>query len=111
MTGTIPSLPSMPTMPRMGLAGGGGPAAVEFDVVVNFSSGSGALDAIKMNAGTHGANWGTWHDYHDGIEDDPNLYSNIEDHEVTFPVDLDVGGTLYGGPTGTQGQGMTFDFT
>lgn len=86
--------------------------SIPFDVIVNFSDGtvSSPLTGTNINNGTHGASWGTWHEFH-GVLDGSNTHSFVEDHDVNFPVDLDVGGTLYAGPTGTQGKGLTFDFT
>jgi hypothetical protein len=80
-----------------------GPASqpVPFDVMVNFSAGSGALTATHLNNGTHGANWGTW-------TSNTINYSTIVDHAVVLPFKLLVDGDLY---DGSEGQGMRFDFT
>ena len=75
-------------------------SAIPFDVIQNFSSGSGALDSTKLAAGAHGAAWGTWNT--GGTAD----HTVIENHAVTLPFDLSVAGTLY---NGGEGQGITFD--
>jgi hypothetical protein len=82
------------------------PVVVPMDVVVNFSAGSGALTATHFNDGVHGANWGTWRAYHEGIADEANTHTVIEDHDVTLPFQLLVDSVLY---DGSEGQGMTFD--
>jgi hypothetical protein len=89
---------------------GGRPAveSVPFDVVVNFSAGSGALTATHLNNGTHGADWGTWRAYHNGTPDAANDHTTIEDHAVTLPFKVSVGGSEY---DGSEGQGLTFDHT
>jgi hypothetical protein len=91
---------------------GGRPAVesvqVPMDVVVNFSDGSGTLTATKMNNGTHGANWGPWQEWHDGVFGDPNQYSSIENHDAQLPFQILCDGQLY---DGSEGQGMTFDFS
>jgi hypothetical protein len=81
---------------------GVGATGVEFDIVVNFSDGTGALTATKMNNGTHGAAWGSW-----TVEDTID-HTAIEDHAVTLPFKLLVDGSLY---DGSEGQGITFDLT
>ena len=85
-------------------APGSGAATVPFDIIQNFSSGSGALDATKLEAGSHGADWGAW-----GVVDTVSVdHTVIATHDVsalTLPV-IAVGGTNY---TGTEGQGATFD--
>lgn len=83
-----------------------GVGVVEMDVIANFSNGSGALTATKLNAGMHGANLGTWKDFHSNIHDEPNLHTTIDDHDVTFPGVIVAGGVNY---DGSEGQGMTFD--
>lgn len=70
------------------------------DVIVNFSNGSGAMTAAKMNAGTHGAAWGTW------TEDTTITHAVIANHDVRFPGLIEVGGSTY---DGSEGQGLTFD--
>jgi hypothetical protein len=87
---------------------GGRPAveSVPFDVVVNFSAGSGALTATHLNNGTHGADWGTWEEWHQGGDGTPNEHSTIVDHDIALPFSLLVGGNLY---DGSEGQGMSFD--
>ncbi len=84
-----------------------GVGSVPMDVVVNFSSGSGALTAAALNAGTHGDNWGTWKEYHNGAEDAANTHTSIVNHAVAFPGALLCGGQRY---DGSEGQGLTFDF-
>jgi hypothetical protein len=75
---------------------------IPFDILVNFSSGSGALDTTKLVAGVHGENWGTWRASPDYTVD----HTVIEDHAVTTPFILDIGGTEY---DGSEAQGITFD--
>src|SRR5262245_361738 len=91
-----------------GIITSGSLGTVNMDVVVNFSDGSGALTATKLNNGTHGANWGTWHEYHQGAADAANTHSLIENHNVLFPGVIACGGQQY---TGAEGQGLTFDFS
>jgi hypothetical protein len=75
--------------------------AVAFDVIVNFSDGTGALTATKLNAGTHGEDWGLW-------ESNTINYSTIEDHAVTLAFPLVCGGDIY---DGSEGKGLKFDFS
>jgi hypothetical protein len=81
------------------------PVVVPMDVVVNFSAGSGALTATHFNNGAHGADWGTWQEYHNGGPG-ANDHTVIEDHAVTLPFQVSCDGQVY---DGSEGQGMTFD--
>lgn len=109
MTGaTLPSITSIPTIPRISSRGEGGATSIEMDVVVNFSDGTGALTATKLSNGSHGASWGTWTNAHNGVGGAANTHTNIVDHDVQLPFNIDVGGTLY---NGSEGQGAEFDFS
>lgn len=99
---TLATLPKLPTIPRLNPGTGGGVSSVVMDLIINFSNGTGALTATKLNNGTHGAAFGTW------TENTVINYSVIEDHAVELPFDLLVDGDLY---NGSEGQGLTFDLS
>jgi len=100
---SLATLPVIPRLPKLGVRGGGGGQTVEMDMIVNFSSGSGALTAAKITSGTHGpmAALGEW------SEQSTITHSNIVNPSVILPFDIDVNGTLY---DGSEGQGMEFNF-
>lgn len=84
------------------------PEGVPFDVVVNFSDGTGAMTAAKINNGTHGETWGAWTGVNVGNGVDAPAHTTIVDHAVRLPFPLDVGGSVY---DGSEGKGLTFDHT
>jgi hypothetical protein len=104
---TLPILPKIPSVPRINQSEGVAPT-IAMDAIINFDNGTGALTAAKFNAGTHGAAWAqAWIENHNGTPSS-NTNTDIQDHDVTIPIDINVGGTLY---NGTSGQGLIFDFS
>lgn len=82
--------------------GGGGTTPITMDWVQNFSNGTGALSATKLNNGNHGSDWGDWTE-----PEGAPTHTTIEDHDVTLPIPFLAGGTEY---DGSEGKGATFDF-